>query len=51
MPDPDPDLPEDYIVRFDQLVSDALPVDETNINLDAITNLDERLDMSVVRAV
>ena len=44
MPDPDPDLPEDYIVRFDQLVSDALPVNETNINLDAITNLDERLD-------
>ena len=51
MPDPDPDLPEDYIVRFDQLVSDALPVDETNIDLDAITNLDERLDMSVIRAV
>ena len=51
MPDLDPDLPEDYIMRFDQLVSDALPVNETNINLDAITNLDERLDMSVIRAV
>ena len=39
------------IIRIRDAVSNTLPVNESNINLEAITDMNARLDLSLIRAV
>ena len=48
--DPETDLTENSIISIANIVSDALPVTETKINLEVV-DINSRTDLSVIRAV
>ena len=50
-PDPVPNLTPASIIKIRDAVSNTLPVNESNIDLEAITDMNARLDLSLIRAV